>query len=363
MKKIFIVDDVAANLYLAKKALEGTYHAYTITSAAMMFKLTEKIVPDLILLDVDMPDIDGFETIQILKTDDRFKSIPVIFLTGKNDVESELRGFELGALDFIYKPFTEPVLLKRIESHLQMDELFKTIQHKNEDLLKIQEAKDNILGMISHDLKNYMTITQSACDLLVEKYQELTDNKYVKMINDASNKAIDMLRDILVMNKIDIHQSTLPLVKQDINEIVVASLENLKIMSKYKKINICNEISSQPLLCMIHNERINRVLDNLYINAIKFSNQGGDVKIITKSDDNFAQIHVIDSGIGMDEAIISQLFKQYSKSGRVGTSGESTTGLGLYIVKQIIDQHNGSIHVNSEVGKGSEFIIKIPLSK
>ena len=115
MKTVFIVDDNDANLLLGKSALEGVYETYAMASAQRMFKLLEKIEADLILLDVDMPDMDGFQAMEQLKAHEKYKSIPVIFLTGKDDPESEKRGYELGAADFIPKPFTAPILIERIE--------------------------------------------------------------------------------------------------------------------------------------------------------------------------------------------------------------------------------------------------------
>jgi len=125
MKTIFIVDDNDTNLMTAKTALEGAYKTFALPSAAKMFKLLEKITPDLILLDVDMPETSGFEAMQQLKSDTKLNAIPVIFLTAKNDAETEIHGFEMGALDFINKPFSPPALIKRIETHIEMDSTIK----------------------------------------------------------------------------------------------------------------------------------------------------------------------------------------------------------------------------------------------
>ena len=118
MKTIFIVDDNDTNLMAAKTALEGIYKTYALPSAAKMFKLAEKIMPELILLDIDMPEMDGFQAIQVLKSDDKLKSVPVIFLSAKSDQAMETTGLEMGALDFINKPFSAPVLIERIEKHI-----------------------------------------------------------------------------------------------------------------------------------------------------------------------------------------------------------------------------------------------------
>ena len=119
MKKIFIVDDNDTNLLIAKNVLNDTYETYAMPSAERMFKLLEKITPDLILLDVYMPEMDGFEAIKALKSNERLKTIPVVFLTANKDPESEIQGLEMGAIDYIYKPFFPPVLMKRIETHIE----------------------------------------------------------------------------------------------------------------------------------------------------------------------------------------------------------------------------------------------------
>jgi len=134
MKTIFIVDDNDTNLMTAKTALDGTYKTFALPSAEKMFKLAEKIIPDLILLDVDMPEMDGYEAMSILKADRKLAEIPVVFLTAKNDTESEIRGFEMGAIDFINKPFSPPVLIRRIESHIETDKLIKESQRAVRDI-------------------------------------------------------------------------------------------------------------------------------------------------------------------------------------------------------------------------------------
>ena len=154
MKTIFIVDDNDTNLMTAKTALDGTYRTFALPSAERMFKLAEKITPDLILLDVDMPEMNGFEAMSILKSDVKLKSIPVVFLTAMNDAKTEILGFEMGALDFINKPFSPPVLIKRIETHIETDKLIKKSLQAVRDIhnatisviANMVECRDKITG-------------------------------------------------------------------------------------------------------------------------------------------------------------------------------------------------------------------------
>jgi len=143
MKTIFIVDDNETNRMAAKTALEKTYATFALPSAARMFLLLEKITPDLILLDVDMPGMDGFEALAALKSNEKLAAIPVVFLTAKLDAESEVLGFEKGAVDFIHKPFSTPVLAKRIETHIEID---KIIKQSLQGVRRVHNATINILA-------------------------------------------------------------------------------------------------------------------------------------------------------------------------------------------------------------------------
>ena len=143
MKTIFVVDDSDTNLSMAENALEDLYCVMTMPSAAKMFTLLDKVTPDLILLDIEMPDMNGFEALQQLKSHDAYSSIPVIFLTGMTDVSTEVQGFELGAVDFIAKPFSAPVLLNRIKTHLDIDAL---IHKRTTQLRRLQNSLVYVLA-------------------------------------------------------------------------------------------------------------------------------------------------------------------------------------------------------------------------
>jgi len=166
MKIIYIVDDNETNRVAANSALSKNYKTFPLPSAERMFKFLEKITPDLILLDVDMPEMDGFEALSILKADEKLKNIPVIFLTAKNDAESEIRGFEIGAIDFINKPFSPPVLLKRIETHIETDKLIKrSLQSLREiynatisNIADMVDSRDEVTGSHIARTQKYLLI-------------------------------------------------------------------------------------------------------------------------------------------------------------------------------------------------------------
>jgi putative two-component system response regulator len=170
MKTVFIVDDIEANLMIAKNALEGKYEVYAVSSAEKMLELVRVLTPNLILLDVDMPGMDGFEAMAALKADERLRTIPVIFLTAMNDEESEIRGFEMGALDFVTKPFSPHILLRRIETHLEIDKLIKEGQRALRMLhnatisvtVDMVESRDQVTG-------GHIERTQAYLELLINE--------------------------------------------------------------------------------------------------------------------------------------------------------------------------------------------------
>jgi len=362
VRTVFIVDDQETSLLLARKALEGVYKTFTFVSAEYMLKFAEKVTPDMILLDVEMPKLNGFEVMKMLINHETLKSVPVIFLTAKNDPVSEIRGFEQGAIDFIAKPFSPPVLLKRIETHIEMNKLLKEIKSKNDELTKIYSLKDNILAMISHDMKNYIGNIQQAVEVINMRYDSFEGIRLVNMIEESTEKALSLVKDILSLNKLETETDTLILTTCNICQLIMDGEESLKMTAKQKNINIVYDLPDEPVYCMINPEKFQRALDNLFNNAIKFTKPEGLITIAAKKYDDMIHIYVSDTGIGIEKDMIGKLFDKFSKAGRIGTMGEASTGLGLYIVKQIIHQHKGTIEVLSEVDKGTQFTIKIPIT-
>ena len=209
MKIIYIVDDNATNLVTAKNALEGIYETFALPSAAKMFKLLERITPDLILLDVEMPEMNGFEALQILKSDEAFKNIPVVFLTAKNDTESEIRGFEIGAIDFINKPFSPPVLIKRIETHIEMDKLIKkSLQSVRNiynatitNIADMVESRDETTGGHVGRTQKYLTILVNRL-LKSGAYAEMEDWNLELLIPSAQLHDVGKIKvSDLILNK------------------------------------------------------------------------------------------------------------------------------------------------------------------
>jgi putative two-component system response regulator len=238
---------------VAKTALGDAYRSFALTSAERMFKLTEKIMPDLILLDVEMPDMDGFAALKILKNDPKLKSIPVVFLTFRQDTEAELRGFELGAIDFISKPVSPPVLLKRIETHIEIDRIVKRSEQKLRDIHNVT------IGVISDLVESRDKVTGGHIDR-TQKYLTLLIDELIRM--DVYSDEISGWDLSLVIPSAQLH---------DVGKISISDL----ILNKKGKLTD-EEFDVMKRHCAegekIINKLIKRTNDDLFLNAaLKFA--------------------------------------------------------------------------------------------
>jgi putative two-component system response regulator len=194
-KKIIFVDDQTSNLMIGRNVLSAEYDVFTVPSARKMFELMEKVAPDLILLDVEMPDMNGYQTIESLKSEPKFKEIPVIFLTAKSDAVSELQGLNLGAIDYIAKPFSPPLLLKRIEVHLllleqkkQLESQKKQLEAYNTNLEEIVKEKTRTIVELQNAVLETVAELVEARDDVTGGHIERTQS-YLKILFDGLKEA------------------------------------------------------------------------------------------------------------------------------------------------------------------------------
>jgi len=245
--------------------------------------------------------------------------------------------------------------------NLELANHLKTIEEKNQELQTLNNSKDNLMNTISHDLKNYIGAIQMALETAIGKENSLNENKFISMALKSCNRAISLVKDMLYTKKLEMDASTFTLTKEDINDFLKRHAEDIILRAKQKQLEMSFIYCKQDLPAMINDDQFHRMVDNLCTNAIKFSNPNGHIEIITKKVGNFAEIHIKDNGIGIPEKSIPILFERFSGVGRKGTAGEESTGLGLYIVKSLVTLHKGTIEVQSKVGVGTTFVIKIPL--
>ncbi|MDR2599384.1 MAG: response regulator [Oscillospiraceae bacterium] len=370
MKTIFIVDDNDTNLAMAKEALHEKYRVKTLPSAAKMFMLLEKARPDLILLDIEMPGMNGFEAIQLLKSDKERSDIPVVFLTGITDALTEARGLQLGAVDFIAKPFSVPVLQNRIKLHLDISELLRErttqIQHKEEAIATAESAnrsKSSFLASMSHEIRTPMNSIIGMLELLTHEGLNGRQSNYVNAITHSATSLLTIINDLLDMSKIEAGKMELIPVDYDFLVFTDHVYSMFTYVAKEKGLDFILDIDDNiPHYLFGDDVRLRQIIINVLGNAVKFTEKGSvHLKVYCKSDNLVFEI--ADTGKGIKQDDLKNLFNAFTQVDALVNRKVIGTGLGLSICQSFIEMMNGKIEVKSDYGKGSVFTVTIPLIK
>ena len=378
---ILIVDDIGENLQVLGNILskEGFDTSFAL-NGKLALSVIEETLPDLILLDIAMPVMDGFEVCRILKSSERTREIPIIFLTAKTEVDNMVHGFSLGADDYVTKPFNTLELLARVKAHIELKKSKDTIleQNKelsnlvnqlsksNEELNKLNASKDKYFSIIAHDLKGPVGNLNSFLNFMTDQSDKISKEEFQKdliLLQSSSKKIKDLLENLLTWSRSQRGDIQYNPDNFDLQRLIQSNMLLFESSVNNKKISLLNKVQS-GIAGYFDYEMIKTVFRNLISNAIKYTNTNGSITISSREVDTFIEITIEDIGTGMNYSMSQNLFridvKHFSTD---GTNGEKGTGLGLILCKEFIDKHGGKIWVESEEGKGSKFKFTIPKSK
>lgn len=356
--KILIVDDVEDNISVLGSLLMNKGFVVQIAqNGEQALKAVEKKLPDLILLDIAMPGMSGFDVCKRLKEKESTQDIPIIFLTAYNDTQSIIEGLKLGAVDYVTKPFNIHELISRVNTHLELKHSKTKLLEKNEQLKELNATKDKLFSIISHDLRNPFHAIIGFSDLVLDKLEK-EDYENVKLfskqINTSARLTYNLLCNLLYWSN---HQrGKLKYFPEELNiiQIVESVLDILRL--NYQEKNISVSILIEPNIKVIADKfMLETILRNLISNAIKYTPELGEIKIVAYQLENFVNVSVEDNGVGMNKNQLNTLFNIESNTSTPGTNKEKGTGLGLVICKEFVEKHDGQISVESETDKGSKF--------
>lgn len=363
--KILLVDDKPENLYsLENMLLADNLEIFKAHSGQEALKIAFEEDFSLILLDVQMPDMDGFEVAHMLKSTKRTRKIPVLLVTALNkERHYMLRGLDEGAIDYLFKPLDPDVTRAKVRTLLTLFSQQREMEDLNKRLQQLNEEKNYMLGVASHDLRNPIGniitlagfISAEAGKVLNPQHRE-----YLDIIQRSGKEIIQLINDLLDVSQLEAGKRNLEvkeILMLDLFQIVIA--EN-KAHADRKNIQLHYSICDESMKFKADYLQMKQVLNNLVSNAIKFSHAGKSVELTCSCKDNGIHISVIDQGQGIPAHELDLLFKPFITASVRGTDGEKSTGLGLVITKKLIEQHGGTLHVESEPGKGSVFSIMIP---
>lgn len=321
--------------------------------------------PDLILLDVMMPDLNGFDTAVILKGDPETSNIPIIFLTALNTPADLVQGFKVGASDFLTKPFNKEELIVRVMQQISLVAARRIIMAQNEELRHTISNRDKMYSVIAHDLRSPMASIRMVLNLFVNAVtpemigQELYD--LVDKANKESEETHSLLDNLLKWTKSQTGRLNVVYQDFEINDVVLGVVDIFVIIAETKNIRLNCDLGAEKFKVHADADMLNTVIRNFLSNAIKFSNENSTIDITVRRTGDFARISVRDHGVGIDEDRLANLFS--SGKTTYGTNNEEGSGLGLQLCKDFAVKNGGDVEVESVRGEGSMFSVLVPLVK
>lgn len=362
-KKILVIDDSAPNLELLRFALgKKKFEVFTFGSSKEGVNQLEAIAPDILLLDIDLPDHNGIELCKAIKANPRYLPLPIIFITGYTDSQTMLKAFEAGAADYIVKPLRLPEVIARLRTHLKLTHLIKTQKEQNEALQHANAEINKLLGVATHDLRNPLVSIRGLTEFLQDGSLGETNpqqKELLSTIHDAADTLLFLVENLLDYSSVEAGVLKLECEETQLLDIVNKALRLQSISAAKKEITleVVNEGCTQALF--LDQNRISQVVDNLISNAIKFSPFKTRVQIILKQDNVHTYLKVQDQGPGIPESEMDKLFKSFGRTSVRPTANEKSTGLGLVICRKIVESHQGTITARNLPGCGAEFCVTL----
>lgn len=362
--KILIVDDVVSNVLLLKILLSNEkFQVCTANCGNMCIEQARAEKPDLILLDVMMPDISGFDTAVILKKDPELKDIPIIFLTALNSPADLVKGFQVGANDFLSKPFNKEELVVRVMHQIALVAAKRLIEKQNRELLATINNRDKMYSVIAHDLRSPMASIRMVLNLVVAAIspevvgQEIFD--LVDKANKESEDVHDLLDNLLKWTKSQTGRLTVVMQDLDLNDIIPGVVDIFEMIAATKKIKL--SYTGTSTIVRADNDMLKTIVRNFMSNAVKFSPENSSIEISVTSDADFAKISICDHGVGIAADRLDSIFHKGETT--YGTGGEEGSGLGLQLCQDFAHKIGGDVMVESVEGEGSTFSVLVPLKK
>ena len=364
--KILIVDDVVSNVLLLKILLTNEkFQVCTASNGNMCIEMARSEHPDLILLDVMMPELNGFDTAVILKKDPETHEIPIIFLTALNNPSDLVKGFQVGANDFLTKPFNKEELIMRVMHQIQLVAAKRIIVKQNEELKRTISNRDKMYSVIAHDLRSPMASIRMVLNLAVNVVsREVVGDEIFELLDKAnreSEETHDLLDNLLKWTKSQTGRLSVVYQDLDLDDIVPGVVDIFRMIAEMKKIDLKYLPAVEKLTVHGDNDMIKTIIRNFLSNAVKFTPEGKGVEVFYEREGDFARISVRDHGVGIDPERVGSIF--HTGETTYGTGGEEGSGLGLQLCQDFARKNGGEAQVESTLGEGSTFSFTIPLKK
>jgi two-component system, sensor histidine kinase and response regulator len=354
--RILVVDDQASNVQVVGLVLGTLGHEIIPASdGASALKRVAALVPDLILLDLLMPGMSGRDFCLQLKKNPEWRDIPVIFLSAADDKDLIVSALDAGGVDYITKPFNQAELISRVRTQLALKAA--------RDRLKIlAEDKDELLGILAHDLKNHLGGLNMSTKLLCERVHTFRDERIQRLADNAfytSGQLLAFVKDFLA-NAAAEHKFQPQLTTVDTAAAATAALRIFEDRVRHKQMEIQTDFPGEQVIALADAHAMDQIFSNLISNAIKFSQPGKKVFVTVRANGTSVESSIRDEGPGFTDADKLRMFRRYGRLSARPTGGETSTGLGLSIVRKLVLAMNGELTCESSPGQGATFTVRLP---
>ena len=364
--RILVVDDVMSNVLLLKILLTNEkFQVLTANNGTSCLQVCREQHPDLVLLDVMMPDISGFDTAVELKKNPETADIPIIFLTALNSPSDLVHGFQVGANDFLSKPFNKEELIMRVMHQISLVAAKRIIVQQNIELKRTISNRDKMYSVIAHDLRSPMASIRMVLNLVVQTVSPEAIGPEMYYLIDKANRETeethDLLDNLLKWTKSQTGRLKVAFQEFEISDVITGVADIFSLIAETKKIKLTTEYHEDGLKVRADKDMLNTVLRNFLSNAVKFSNENSSIEIVVSRKDNFVKVGIRDHGVGIAPDRIDSIFHKGETT--YGTNNEEGSGLGLQLCKDFAVKNGGDVMVESVVGEGSTFSVLVPLLK
>ncbi len=362
--EVLIVDDKATIRMILAAHIRQLGHNPTLAlDGKDALKQLEARKFDLVLLDVIMPEMDGYTVLEKIKQDPHLREIPVIMISGVDELESVVRCIEAGAEDYLPKPFQLTLLRARVRACLEKKHLWDELGNRYDQLKNLEKLRDNLTHMIVHDLRTPLTSLLMGMQTLnsVGELDPL-QHEVLTLSMRSGQTLLEMINDLLDISKIEAGQVALDYSDVSVPPLIDHCLNQVKNLIDNRKLRVTTDIQCDLSPISVDNVKIQRVIINLLGNAIKFTPSGGSITIeVRASDENTLLFAVKDTGPGIPPEAFERVFEKFGQVESGPSAKMMSTGLGLTFCKMVVEAHGGHIWVESVLGKGSNFLFTLPI--
>ena len=373
---ILVVDDTPANLEVLTGMLKDRgYRVRPVPGGKLALLAAQRDPPDLVLLDINMPDMNGYEVCAHLKADERLKGIPVIFISALTEQLDKVKAFATGGVDYITKPFQMEELNARVETHLKLRRLQIELEVANarlaatnaelsckqRELSDLHRRKDEFLAMLSHELRNPLAPILNAAQLLRSQAgDDPIHHRAHSIIERQVTQMTRLIDDLMEVSRITTGRVQLRRERVAVDDIVERAVESVGPLMDRRGHGVAISLPPQPIWLDADAARLQQVVVNLLTNAAKYTADGGRIHLSVVAEGDGCVIRVRDTGVGIAPEFLPVIFELFTQAERSLDRSQGGLGIGLALVSRLVEMHRGTVEVTSTVGVGSEFVVRLP---